>query len=502
MKNFRIMNNTLLAILLCCLPVAALAEHATAGRTIPLTVQSALTTTSTGSSPAPGVAALPEGCDVVLLMDSSGSMKRTDPKSYRKGAAKLLISLLGENDRVGVMSFGDTAMRLAPLTPNKKQNRKQLFSAVDKITSKEYSTNITDAVQKGFDELKSSSRQVRTLIMMSDGKLALGEAEKDTAALEQLKRLLPQLAQANVKLYTVAFTEESDSSLLENMARETGGFFRYAREDKDVHVMFASLFEKLKAPDAVPFEGESFAIDSTIKEATVLVTKKPGTVLSLIDPTGKMNTAAKHPAAIEWYQSSIFDMITIQDPAAGKWSVKLSVNEGNKVYVLTNLGLRTSFDRSFVNKGETVTIDAWLEKQGGVVTEQSVLESTAFSAEITGPEAKPVKLDLISSGTGTGNPASGKYAARFTSPVAGEYAITLLSQGKTFKRTRTISFKAIEPPPAPPAEPKPVVKPATEPAPKEEGVSWGRVLLLFVVLNLVIVLLAGGGYAVWKKRQK
>lgn len=493
---------TLLAALLLSFPVAAQAEHGPAVKTAPPAVHSMPTTTATGSSPSPATAAVPEWCDVVLLMDSSGSMKRTDPRSYRKGAAKLFISLLGEGDHIGIMSFGDKAIRLAPLTLNRKQNHKQLFNAIDRITSKEYSTNITDAVQKGFEELKTSPRRQRIIVMMSDGKLALGEAEKDTAAREQLKRLLPELAQANVKLYTVAFTEESDNALLENMAKETGGFFRYAREDKDMHLMFTSLFEKLKAPDAVPFEGENFTIDSEIREATVLVTKKPGTALTLVDPSGGKSTASRHPATIEWYQSSVFDMITIQGPASGKWGVKLSVNEGNKVYVLTNLSLRTSFDRSFVNTGETVTIDAWLEKQGGVVIEQDVLDSTAFSAEITGPDAKPVKLDLISMTTGTESPAVGKYAARFTSPVAGEYTLTLLSQGKTFKRTRTILFKAIEPPPAPPIEPKPAATPAPALPPVDEGVPWGRVFLLFVTVNLVVALLAGGGYIIWKKTSK
>lgn len=495
------MNNAFLAVLLLCLPAAAQTGHGPAAVTVTTPA-----TTGTRSLPVPGAAAaapaIPRGCDMILLMDSSGSMKRTDPKGYRNAAAKLLISLLGGDDRIGVMSFGDATTRLAPLTQNTKQNRRQLFRAVDRITSKEYSTDITDAVRKGFDELRSSSRRERIIMMMSDGKLALGAAEKDVVALEQLKRLLPELEQANIRLYTVAFTEESDSALLENIARETGGFFRYAREDKDVHIMFVSLFEKLKAPDAVPFEGEAFFIDGEITEATVLVTKKPGTALSLVDPSGARYTASRYSAALEWYPTPVFDMITIQKPAPGTWSVKLSVNEGNKVFVLTKLSLRTSFDRSFVTSGQTVTIDAWLEKQGGVVTEQGVLETTAFAAEITGPDAKPFRLDLVSAAAGTAAPASGTYAARFTGPAAGEYTLTLLAQGKTFKRTRTIAFMAIEPPPAPPAEPKPAAKPEPMPPdPKEEGVSWGRVLVLFAIVNLVIALLAGGGYVLWRKRQ-
>jgi Ca-activated chloride channel family protein len=49
------------------------------------------------------------GFDIILLIDSSGSMKQTDPRNYRKEAPKLFISLLDKDDRVGIMSFGDAA---------------------------------------------------------------------------------------------------------------------------------------------------------------------------------------------------------------------------------------------------------------------------------------------------------------------------------------------------------------------------------------------------------
>ncbi|MFQ3574501.1 MAG: VWA domain-containing protein, partial [Thermodesulfovibrionales bacterium] len=45
---------------------------------------------------------------IVLLIDSSGSMKKTDPKSYRKPAAKLFVSLIGEEYKIAVLSFGDS----------------------------------------------------------------------------------------------------------------------------------------------------------------------------------------------------------------------------------------------------------------------------------------------------------------------------------------------------------------------------------------------------------
>lgn len=211
-----------------------------------------------------------QGFDIVLLMDSSGSMKKTDPRNYRKDAARLFISLLAAGDNVGVIGFGDSPKTLIPLMPNAPKNRAALFSAVNKITSKEFSTDITAAVKKGLEELQSSKRKNRALILMSDGKLALGDPKKDEAALEELMKLLPELKKAGIKIYSIAFSELSDPKLLGDMAEKTGGFFRYAATDKDIHIMFASIFEKIKSPDSVALEGDTFAIDKDVEEAVLV----------------------------------------------------------------------------------------------------------------------------------------------------------------------------------------------------------------------------------------
>ena len=441
------------------------------------------------------------GVDIVLLMDSSGSMKRTDPKNYRKDAAKLFVSLLSKDDRIGIMSFGDNATLLRRLTQNTETSRKDLFTAVNKITSKEYSTNITAAVKKGFDELKTSRNKHRMLVLMSDGKLALGDKERDDAALAALYALLPELVKENITLYTVAFTEESDRMLLEKMASETGGFFRFAREDKDVHLMFASIFEKIKTPDTVPFEGGSFTIDREIREATVLITKKPKTRLSLMDPSNNKNTAVRHTSHLAWFESSVFDMITIQEPLAGIWHVKQSVNEGNKVYVLTDLSLKTSFNKDFAERGDRIVIDAWLEKQGGIVTEKDVLESTTFSAEIAGPENKMITRAILSSPSNTiAGLAAGKYSATIPIEAAGEFTIKLLAQGKTFKREKVVIIKVVEPPAAPPVERKQAPLPAiVQQMPADEKIHWMTVLVKLGFVNLIVVSLAVGGFVLWKR---
>jgi hypothetical protein len=442
--------------------------------------------------------AVATGHDIVLLLDSSGSMKRTDPASYRKEAAKLFISLLGKDDRIGIISFGDSATVLMPLTQNTQQNREGLCSALNKISSKEMTTNITEAVQKGFDHVKPS-QQKKVLLMLSDGKLDLGSLEKDVAAQARLKQLLPEVAKENINLYTMAFTAESDSALLETMAKETGGFFRYAREDKDVHRMFAAIFERIKSPDTVPLEGEAFTIDNQVREATVLVSKKPGTALTIIDPLNKKHTKADHASSIAWFDSSVFDMITIQEPSAGTWKVKLSVNEGNRVYILTHLNLKTSFDRSFVTRGERIPVDVWLEKQGGLVTEKDVLAHTTFSAEMTGPDNKVIKLDLANGTTSTvAQPGGGKYTAMLPVTAVGDHSLRLSAQGKTFKREKTFLFKAVEPAAVPQVARPLVPRQAPPPTPDQNMVSWTTVLIQFLIVNIAIIALAATVYFIRK----
>lgn len=429
-----------------------------------------------------------EGYDIVILMDCSGSMKKTDPQSYRKPAARLFISLLGKSDRIGIIGFGDSAKVLAPLTENTKKNREGLFVAINKITSKEFSTNITDAVKKGFEELKSSDRKNKILILMSDGKLALGAKEKDDAALAELSKLLLELSKSGIKLYSVAFTEMSDMKLLEDMAKSTGGFFRLAKADKDLHVIFAFIFEKIKSPDTVPLEGDTFEIDKDINEAILLISKQPGTSTTLIDPTKRKHTPTKYDKNIQWYESKAFDMITIKEPAQGKWKVKLSTKEGNKVFVITNLGLKTSFDKGFVNKGDSIKIDAWLERKGGAITEKDFLEQVLFSAEATAPDGKAIKLDLLDNGkSGDDKHGDGKYSAIFAVNAAGEYSIKIVAEGKTFKREKVLQFKAVELPPQ-------KTDKTTPKSPEKRGAKkadWNSVLIKFGIINLSLLVAVG-----------
>ncbi len=438
--------------------------------------------------------------NIILLIDSSGSMKRTDPKNYRKPAAKLFVSLLGEDVRLSVVSFGDTVKTLLPLSVNKRSQRPLIDRAIDQITSKEYSTHIHLAIKKGLEILKETKEGSGILVLMSDGKLTLGSTEKDEAAMAELLKLLPEAAKLGIKIYTIPFTEESDIKLLEKIAADTGAFSRLAKQDTDIHKIFASIFEKIRQPDAVPITEDGFVIDSEIKEAILLITKQPKTRTTLLTPAGTKITAERKGKDIIWHNAEVFDMITIPNPEPGRWKVNLSTKEGNRVYVLTNLRLKSNFNKNTVHKGETLKIDAWLERDGGVVTEQDVLSKITFILDSLDPMKRTYQTKMILDSLDSGVvPSGGRYIAETKIESIGDYTLRIIAEGNTFKREKVLEFKAEDVPQEKsvptkiPQQPEPV---------KEEPMKWSQAIIIFGAFNGILILIGGAVFLIMKFLRK
>jgi Mg-chelatase subunit ChlD len=443
-----------------------------------------------------------EGIDLIFILDCSGSMKQTDPQDLRKPATELIVSLLGPKDRVGLVGFGGSAQTLISLTDNIPANQKLFSSAIQKhITSQELHTNLSEAAKKGYEEIKGSSRGTKILLLMSDGQMDLGSKEKDAAALNELFSLIPELTKANIKLYTVAFTDLSDQKLLADLAEKTRGFFQLAKTDKDLHVIFSSIFEQVKLPDTVPLEGNTFLIDKEIQDVTVLITKQGGTATRLIDPNQKELVYGNLPGNIDWQKTNVFDLITIKNPLPGRWKVQLSTKEGNKIFIVTDLVLKTSFSQNQVYPGQETTLEAWLERRDKRVGEKKFLESIFFMAHIKDPTGNHVKINLYPTETGDHPDKKGIYSNRFTFKQPGDYTIRIIVDGKTFKRELIRQVKVSSPPSSKPSSPLPQTALSKTSQPHPDG-PWIKAIKKFVLINGVLLFIGGLGWLAVKWNQK
>lgn len=478
-----------------------------------------------------------EGIDAVLLIDSSGSMKQTDPKRMRVPAAKLFINLLGADDRVGLVSFSDNGYPVIHLTEATSDNQKKIFAGVDRVSALGAYTNLYAALATGLKMLNEESGpdRRRMLVLMSDGKMDVGDWEQDQQLTESIRQqLLPEFNKAHIEVYTIAFTEASDMQLLQDIARDTGALSRMASNDRELDKVFATIFESAKQPDMLPLEDDGgFLVDAAVQEVTLVINKSvPDESIYLAMPDGRKMTAENAGRAVRWFKSDLFDMVTIVGPPPGKWHLSsASATGGDRVYVVTDLGLDAAIGEGDFAVGEQHIVRAWLSQQNDKISKPEILENSVFGVEIEQPDGTMIQAPLVDSGAGGDEQAGdGIFSTVLTLLQPGTNKLRFAVRSETFEREKILYIdvpQAAEPSAVPPElvvppvsqpEPEPeqnVEVPAieqppvenlaeeviTEQEPEDGTVSLGMILGLFVAANLIIATLVGAFLFIKNRRR-
>ena len=489
------------------------------------------------------------GVDAVLVMDSSGSMAKNDPGKLRVPAAKLFMSLLGENDRIGLISFSDNGYPVLHLSSPGPKNNARILASADKVSSKGVYTNLHAALSKGVAMLDKEGRdgQEKMLVLMSDGRMDVGDTDEDWKLTQKIQdELLKDIKDKGIKVYTIAFTEASDVDLLKEVARESNALFKLARSDKDLHEVFGAIFESAKQPDMLPVEGGEFVVDSSIDEVTIVASKERADVrIYLQSPDDEKLSSDDAGDSLKWFLSTHFDMITVRNPTPGTWKLLFSAGK-NRAYIVTNMALMNSPQKPNMSVGEDMVLESWLEQDGKLLDKEAVLTNTRFVIKIAAPDGAEANFDLFDTGEhGDKRVADGVYSNTLSYENPGSYKIDIVAESETFKRQKTVHFEVAPPPPtldapapvveepvvetpperAPepepaPVEPEPAPEPEeeaeTEPAemaeetaaeedakPKKKGINMALAIGVFIGVN---ILLAAIGFGVWwflkKRKQK
>jgi len=444
------------------------------------------------------------GIDVILLMDSSGSMKKTDPMTLRIPAARLFLSLLGKHDRASVVSFSDKGYPLIPLIKI-DGNDKRLCNAVGRISSRGMHTNIHDALLKGLDVLRANWLRDRKkiIVLMSDGKMDVGDPAKDEQLVQQIQQeLVPGLRERQIRIYTIAFSEFSDRALLREIAERTDGSFNLALKDRDLHKIFSSIFENVKRPEMLPIEGGSFLVDPSIQEVTIVATKgKPDAKIMLQSPDGRKYSSFQSTGDMKWFVSREFVMVTVKKPIPGTWELLFSADKGNKVYIISDLHLKTNFDQVNIPLDEPVNFDVWLEKDGAVLKEKLILEGVDLFAEVGEAGSESVIMKLGYRGNkGDRHKNDGHFSFQYIPRSAGQVEIRIVAKGKTFEREKVFHLNIIGPEKEKEVHDKTKMNSSNQVMEgqhhDEKQVEWERVLMQFAILNLIVAV----GFLFYVKR--
>lgn len=256
--------------------------------------------------------------DVVLIIDSSGSMTWNDPGNKRLEAARAYLTASLEDDFVGVVDF-DNNVRLASPLLRLPDNKTSLINAINTINSSG-GTNIGIGVQEGCDALVASpSGNTKAAILLTNGQ---GSFAGQDACFNS--RGWP--------IYTFGLGS-ADDVLLQRIASNTGGEYKRL-PTSDLVCEFQRVRSKIAGIEPGPCT--AIRVDpfvTTIYLASVPPGQGQATfstswtgsdvVMTLTSPTGRVidrNTVAPD---VTHDLGPTFEVYTIVNPELGDWEVSL-----------------------------------------------------------------------------------------------------------------------------------------------------------------------------------
>ena len=149
-----------------------------------------------------------EGRDIVLVLDSSDSMRQRgfDPRDIMRNKFDVVKEVVGDfiekrkNDRIGMITFADIAFIASPLTFEKKFltdiTKMQRMGIAGKRTA------INDAVVQAYNLLSKSQAKSKIVILLTDG--------VDNMSKVPFQDVINLIKKRDIKLYVIGIGDERD----------------------------------------------------------------------------------------------------------------------------------------------------------------------------------------------------------------------------------------------------------------------------------------------------
>lgn len=386
--------------------------------------------------------------DVVLVLDSSASMRVTDPQRLRDEGAKLFLQFIRSGDRLAVVEFSENAKTLRALSDYDPAQLDETVKTITSIGNDGQFTNINAGISEAQKILAETGRTdaAHLIILLSDGKLDPNPSViAPAAALSQLSdQILPQVKAAGVKVYTLAFSDQADKQLLSEIAATTEAVSWFTPDADKIHESYANLFLVVKKPQVVPLGRRGFKIDSDIQEATFYISREEAQELTLISPSAKRYTQATAGDAVKWFRGQKFDVVTVVAPEQGEWQLDGISNSEGFATVLTNLKLITNWPNSIFAESSTLLQAQLYESDKPIALSQmSGTISFAFQVTPTDRIAEPILRQELEDQGKDGDKVAGDgvFSKEIKISEPGEYKLRILARGPTFERNQQIPFR-------------------------------------------------------------
>lgn len=295
------------------------------------------------------------GCDIVFVLDISGSMKQTDANKISIEIIKMIIDVCSSgNNRVGFVAYNDTIAYSYDLTEIKNEkNSKKIKDYIGKVQFKgetDIGLGLNKAVNLLIDKFDHTKQPI--ICLLSDGKTDLknsntGRTEADSE--KDVKTSISLAEKHNIPIYTIGLNNRFNEVVdyLEVIANQTLGKSYVA----------SSPFQLLEIINGILAKYQKSTL---INDRTVLSNGKmqkneisiPNQYIEkyriIILASSKIETAGivetkKNKAKVK--KSKYYSVIEIEHPAKEEITVYYKTKKGASISV--NVQAVSNFDGNF-----------------------------------------------------------------------------------------------------------------------------------------------------------
>ncbi len=183
-----------------------------------------------------------EAVDVILVMDTSGSMKGA-PLDNAKKAARAFVGKLRGDSRVAIVGFSSRPRLAVGYT----EDRSRLLSVVDGLEAGG-ETALNDAVVTALGLVQRSQQGRANIVLLSDG--------GDTTSINSLDNVAKRLKEARTPIYAIALeSDEANVQALRVLAGQSGGRLLAVKDASTLAGLYEGIANELQSRYSVTFTG-------------------------------------------------------------------------------------------------------------------------------------------------------------------------------------------------------------------------------------------------------
>lgn len=350
-------------------------------------LQFSLIVSSANAQSSNGALHLDNQIDIRILVDVSGSMKKTDPLNLRVPALQVLTQLLPENAQAGVWAFADEASLVVPHGAIDSQWRARALAAAQNIRSNGQYTDIGGALQTAaFGEQARTSQRNLHVILLTDGMVdvAKNEVVNIRARNELLQHITQQYVDAGALVHAIGLSHAVDEKTLNDIARRTDGLFAVAENaDQLLDIFLRALDNSVLTQQApVSTDRQTFVVNDDTESITVVVEKNGDQAVALQSPDGEVISANETSKQVAWQESSTHDVVTVQQPEQGTWTVASNEAAVTRVNVQGKLQMDLRLPSNNIYLGQSTPLQIALADASGAITDPELLSRFALQLSL------------------------------------------------------------------------------------------------------------------------